>query len=256
MSIIHGIVGEKGGVGKSIFALTLGDYLEAKGNNFVICDADRSNGDVGNAYDGKRELVRSYFTEDTDEVYRADELLEIAVSGSDILLNTPAQAHRAMCKWLSLGSASLALEAGVEFYFWFVTSGSQDSINLFFESLKAFEGMPHCLVRNENKMKKEAIVYDYSDPESWPPVKDAIETYGAQVITLPDLDGFSIDVIKNHHLTFPEARVSTEHLGFCPRSRFITSLRGIHSVLDSLEVFSCGDIIERDNGGGSEPKKV
>ena len=246
MTDVHGVVGEKGGSGKSIFSLCLADYLEQHDHNFVICDADRSNGDVGNAYEGKQKVIRSCFTENTNEIYRADEILEVALNGADILLNTPAQSHRAIHKWFSLGSASLALEEGINFYFWFVTSGSQDSINLFLKSLEEFQDIPHCLVRNGHYT--DPLTYDYSDPESWPLVKEAIEAYGVPVVYLPALDNYSIDVVRNHRLTLTEAREGSKELGICPRSRLRKGLEKIHEQLDKLEVFSCDN-----RGAGDAP---
>ncbi|MEM9448647.1 MAG: hypothetical protein AAGA75_08940 [Cyanobacteria bacterium P01_E01_bin.6] len=235
MSKIHGITGEKGGVGKSLIALAIAEQLRKRGDEFVICETDRSNGDVGNAFDGKREVIRPYFVEDVDQIDQADQLLDVALRGVDIVMNTPAQSHRPIAKWLSLGSADLALSEGVQLYFWFVTSGERDSVNLFIESLQEFQGIPHILIRNEHFTDR--LTYDYSDPNTWPAIKEAVDTYQVPVITFPRLGPADIDFMKAHALTFGEALEPTSGLSIGGRSRIFRALNTLFAQLDALEVF-------------------
>ena len=235
MSWIHGFTGEKGGVGKSLVALAAAEYLLQKGKRFIVCETDRSNGDVGRAFDNKHEVIRPYFVEDSDEIDSADELLDVALGGADIIVNTPAQSHRAIAKWLSLGSAELAIEDGVKFCFWFVTSGEQDSINLFLESLKAFDGIPHVLVRNQHFTDR--LTYDYSDPDTWEPIKEAIATYNVPIINFPKITPGDNDYIRAHSLTFGEAITNPEGLRPAARSRVKRVITSFGKQLDALEVF-------------------
>lgn len=253
MNWIHGFTGEKGGVGKSLVALAVAEYFKQRLKRFTVCEADRSNGDVGRACDGKFNVIRPYFVEDSDEIDKADELLEAALGGVDLIVNTPAQSHRAIAKWLSLGSAELAIEEGVKFCFWFVTSGEQDSVNLFIESLKEFGGVPHVLVRNQHFTSR--LTYDFSDPEAYAPVKEAIEAYKVPVVYFSRFAPGDLDFIKAHSLTFGEAVAREGGLSIASRSRVKRALDSFFVQLDSLEVFrreqpeTKGESVPKSNGG-------
>ncbi|NEQ53833.1 MAG: hypothetical protein F6K11_27500 [Leptolyngbya sp. SIO3F4] len=202
MPWIHIISGEKGGVGKSIISLALPEVLRAKGSEFVICEADRSNGDVGAAFEGKHKVIYPYFVEDADQIDQADEVLEVALSGANVIVNTPAQSHRAIAKWFSFGSAELAIEEGVNICFWFVTSGEHDSVSLFMDSLKEFKGFPHVLIRNEHFT--ERIIRDYSNPDAWEPIAEAIKQHKVPLVNFPKLPPGDIDYIKTNYFTFQD----------------------------------------------------
>ena len=78
MPMIHLVVGEKGGVGKSQVALALIAHYTSQEIPLIICEADRSNGDVGRASEGKdgHTVLYPYFTEDADHTDKADDILD------------------------------------------------------------------------------------------------------------------------------------------------------------------------------------
>ena len=50
MTAIHWVGGEKGGVGKSFVCSSAIEYMQAKQNDFIVFDTDRSNPDVLRLY--------------------------------------------------------------------------------------------------------------------------------------------------------------------------------------------------------------
>ncbi|ESA36557.1 mobilization protein [Leptolyngbya sp. Heron Island J] len=250
MPWIHNSCGEKGGVGKSIVSLALAEYFLRLGKAPLICEADRSNGDVGRAFEGKQRVIYPYFTEDSDQIDKADTLLdEVLASNTDAVVNSPAQSHRALVQWLSQGSADLAIEEGIKLCFWFVTSGEYDSVTLFLESLQEFDGIPHILIRNRHFTDR--LTYDYSDPDVNESLGTALQAYKVPVIYLPRFGTADLDFLKAHSLTFGEAISRESGLTIAARSRVKRALTTFFSQLDALEVLTNGT---SDSGAEPAPK--
>ena len=236
MPMIHLVVGEKGGVGKSQVALALIAHYTSQEIPLIVCEADRSNGDVGRASEGKdgHTVLYPYFTEDADHTDKADDILDAVLQqGTTGIVNCPAQSHRAMVQWISQGSADLAIEEGIQLTFWFVTSGEYDSMALFLESLKEFPNISHILVRNT--FFTDRLTYDYSDPERNESVKEALETYKVPVIQFPRFAPSDLDHIKTHSLTFLEA-IKQRGLAIAARSRVKRALHSFFSQISTLDI--------------------
>lgn len=232
----HLITAEKGGVGKSVVALALADYLLTRGEQFTVCETDRSNGDVGAAFEGKHAVIYPYFSEDFDEIESADILIETALEGKSIVVNTPAQCHRAMVRWMADGVLSLSREAGFKLLIWFVTSGSKDSISLFLQSLDAFPEIPHILVRNQHFDNRK---FDYSDPDAWEPIRDVLTARSVPVVIFPKFPAALIDHLKTLALTFAEAgEKQTEGISVLNKQRIKARLTSFYAQLNTLEVFT------------------
>lgn len=252
MAYIHNSCGEKGGVGKSIFSLILAEYYLQRGKVPLICEADRSNGDVGRAFEGKQKVIYPYFTEDSDEIDKADAILESVLAGnSDAIVNSPAQSHRALVQWLSQGSADLAIEEGIQLCFWFVTSGGYDSVTLFLESLQEFDSIPHILIRNRHFTDR--LTYDYSDPAANETLRTALGAYQVPLVYLPRFAAADLDFLKSHALTFGEVLSRDGGLTIAARSRVKRALTTFFSQLDALEVFSHDTPRDRTSENGAEP---
>ena len=252
MPWIHISCGEKGGVGKSIVSLALAEYHLKAEKPLIICEADRSNGDVGRAFDDKATVTRPYFTEDADHIDKADAVLDIVLTnGSDAVVNSPAQSHRAIVQWLSQGSLDLAMEEeDIKLCFWFVTSGEYDSVALFLESVKEFTGVPHILVRNG--FFTDRLTYDYSNPDAYEPMKEAIATHNIPVVHLTRFAPADLDFIKAHNKTFGEAISKEGGLTIAARSRVNKVLDSFFTQLDVLEIFSHGPSEPKSAPGGTK----
>ncbi|MFH7025848.1 MAG: hypothetical protein ACHBN1_10695 [Heteroscytonema crispum UTEX LB 1556] len=83
---IHLIDGEKGGVGKSLFATTLMQYFVDKQMKLTLVDADCTNADVSEVYsDGD---ITASFSEDEKKSYDANEIFNLALTQS-VVVNLP-----------------------------------------------------------------------------------------------------------------------------------------------------------------------
>lgn len=230
------IDGEKGGVGKSVCGCAIIQYFHDFGIDFVAVAADRSQAELVQIFDGKLKhpLEYAYLTEDEFESYQADNLAEIAVSRKHhVIVDLPAQTSRAQDIWLKDKVEGIR-EEGATFVKWFVTSGEENSVGQFCESVEKYGAqIPHILVRNQFFTKR--LIYDFSDPELNQRLKEFLEGYKVPVIELPAFMPRDLDIIRLQRFTFGEATAAKE-LGVMGRQRIKNMLKTFYEELEQLEV--------------------
>lgn len=147
MATIHFIDGEKGGVGKSLFARVMVQYCRDRQLAYVLVEADRSNPDVGEVYpEGCEQVV---FSEAERKAYDADRIFDLAIA-TPVIVNLPAQVFPSVTDWIERnGVLEMGGQHGVTICKWFLCTGGYDSVQLLIQSLKRFEGkVQHVFVRN------------------------------------------------------------------------------------------------------------
>ena len=120
---IHLIGGEKGGVGKSLVARILAQYMIDREIPFTGFDTDRSHG----------ALLRFYPEHSSpalvEELSALDRIVEAAVDqpGRRVLVDLAAQTHDPLVRWMDdAGVVNLADELGVGMYYWHVMDSGKD----------------------------------------------------------------------------------------------------------------------------------
>ncbi len=147
MSRIHIIDGEKGGVGKSLFARVMIEYCLNQNLPYTLVDADFTNPDVQKLY--PKEAYCTVFSEAQKKSHQADIIFELALK-KPVIVNLPAQVYPLVNNWIESNRLlDIASEYQVDICKWFVCSGGYDSISLFKESVSYFKDrIPHIFVRN------------------------------------------------------------------------------------------------------------
>ena len=110
MANIHLVGGEKGGVGKSLVARLLAQYMIDHSIEFLGFDSDRSHGALLRFYAGYASPVL------IDSYESLDAIVEAAVAQPDrrVLVDLAAQTHEPLVKWMDeSGVVELAAEAGL-----------------------------------------------------------------------------------------------------------------------------------------------
>jgi cellulose biosynthesis protein BcsQ len=147
MANIHLIGGEKGGVGKSLMARILAQYLIDKQLPFLGFDTDRSHGALVRFYAGFASPVL------VDRYEALDAIVEAAVAQPDrrILVDLAAQTHEPFAKWMDeSGVLELAEAVGFALYYWHVMDAGKDSVDLLAKLLDRFSNRLHyVLVLNQ-----------------------------------------------------------------------------------------------------------
>lgn len=178
MSHIHFIGGEKGGVGKSVVARVLSQWLIDRSVPFAAVDADPSQQSLRRFYEQFAQCVDLTSTESADQI--VDRAL-----GADrrVVVDLPAQSARALDAWMSsVGFLDFADEMGVRVSFWSVSDGGFASVAELDRTLKLFDRrVQHVVVKNLGRSK------DFSQLEA-SDAKRKLDALGGKTVELPELD--------------------------------------------------------------------
>src|SRR5688572_21122775 len=143
MAAIHLIGGEKGGVGKSVVARLLAQYMIDHKIPFTGFDTDRSHGALMRYYSG-------YASPTVIDSYESlDAILEAAASdpAKHILVDLAAQTFHPLARWIDeSGVLDLAAELGITLNYWNVMDSGKDSVDLLDKLLSRYGSRLHYIV--------------------------------------------------------------------------------------------------------------
>ena len=226
---IHLIGGEKGGVGKSLMARVLAQYLIDRQLPFLGFDTDRSHGALMRFYAGYASPVL------VDRYESLDAIVEAAVDqpGRRILVDLAAQTHDSLANWMEeAGVISLADEMGMKIYYWHVMDTGKDSVDLLRRLLDRFgTGLAYVLVRNQVRGN------DFSTLEQSGEQARAI-AMGANVVSVKKLNEHVIQQIDASGSSFWQAKSDKDAtgLGLMDRQRVRMWLRDVYREIDDVGV--------------------
>jgi hypothetical protein len=127
MNHIHLIGGEKGGVGKSLVARLLAQYLIDHSIPFIGFDTDRTHGALLRFYAGYASPVLM------DNYESLDAIVEAASENPDrrILVDLAAQTNEGLTQWMDDSQLlEVAPEIGLNIRYWHVMDSGRDSVDL------------------------------------------------------------------------------------------------------------------------------
>ncbi|HEX2539767.1 MAG TPA: mobilization protein [Caldimonas sp.] len=230
MTPIHFVGGEKGGVGKSLMARVLAQYMIDREQPFLGFDTDRSHGALMRFYSGYASPVA------VDQVQSLDAIVEAAVDqpGRRILVDLAAQTHDSLASWMEdAGVVNLADELGMKLFYWHVMDTGKDSVDLLRRLLDRFgTGLSYVLVRNQVRGA------DFTALEQSGEQARAIGM-GARVVTLKKLNEHVIQKIDGASSTFWKAKSSDRDpsgLGLMDRQRVKMWLRDAYREIDEVGI--------------------
>lgn len=201
MARLHLIDGEKGGVGKSLFAATLIQYFLDKKLPLVAVEADRSNPDIANKF-SSIGVQFAVFSEDERKT-EANHLFDFAIE-KPVIVSLPSQVANPLNDWIDAALLD-AKEYKVELVRWFVSSGTYESLNLFHNALEKHGGkFPHILVKNLG------VGDDWSELSELTDLIALMKKSKVKGIDFPKLSAHERNKLQKHNLTFGEARESKE----------------------------------------------
>jgi hypothetical protein len=127
MTNIHLIGGEKGGVGKSLVARLLAQYMIDNQIAFLGFDTDRSHGALLRFYAGYASPVL------IDSYESMDAIVEAASEHADrrVLVDLAAQTQNRLTQWMDESQLlEVAPELGLNIRYWHVMDAGRDSVDL------------------------------------------------------------------------------------------------------------------------------
>jgi hypothetical protein len=229
MSKIHFIGGEKGGVGKSLMARVLAQYLIDRQMPFIGFDTDRSHGALMRFYAGYASPVL------VDRYEALDAIVEAAVDQPDrrVLVDLAAQTHDPLVRWMDeSGVLNLLDETNSQVHYWHVMDAGKDSVDLLKKLLDRFgPSFKYVLVRNHIRGS------DFSVLEQSGEQARAL-SFGAKVVTMRKLHDTVIQKIDAASISFWNAREGDNDatLGLMDRQRLKMWMRDVYREIDDVEV--------------------
>ncbi len=231
MAHIHFIGGEKGGVGKSLTARVLAQYMIDREIPFLGFDTDRSHGALMRFYEGYASPVVM------DHYEALDVIVEAAAEqpGRRILVDLAAQTHDPLVRWLDeTGAINMAAEMGMTIHYWHVMDSGKDSVDLLQKLLDRFgTGLKYVLVRNQVRGN------DFSVLEQSGQQQRALEL-GARIISIKKLHDGVIQKIDAGSSSFWKAKTpgdpTSTGLGLMDRQRVKMWLRDVYREIDDVGI--------------------
>ena len=230
MANIHFIGGEKGGVGKSLLARLLAQYMIDNEVPFLGFDTDRSHAALMRFYAGYASPIL------IDRVEALDAIVEAAVAQPErrILVDLAAQTHDSLVRWMDdAGVLDLADEMQLEVVYWHVMDAGRDSVDLLTMLLDRFgTGVSYVLVRNQVR-GGDFSVLERSGEQA------RAEELGAKVITIKHLNAGAIQKIDASSSSFWKARTAQDDgtgLGLMDRQRVKMWLRDVYREIDEVGI--------------------
>lgn len=210
---IVAITADKGGTGKSTFARAYAHCLIEKGITTLAYDADTRNAQLERHYGKAFPLgVQKINLNRSDDINSFLDVLE--KDYPVIMLDLPAGIGELLeILETKLKLSEVAVENGYRLTFVTVLNRGRDCINSLRSLVEAFgDRADYVIVKNLHYGQPEKFTrFDGSK------TKKLLDGIGAQVITLPDLDGNVVDFIDDKSMTYKEA--STRGMGASPSIR-------------------------------------
>ncbi len=227
MAKIHFIGGEKGGVGKSLMARVLAQYLIDRGEPFIGFDTDRSHGALMRFYAGYASPVI------VDRYEALDAIMEAAVEQPErrILVDLAAQTHDPLVRWMDdSGVLNLADESGIAIHYWHVMDTGKDSVDLLRRLLDRFgTSLKYVLVRNQVRGNDFGVLEQSGE-------QARALGLGAKIVSVKKLHDGAINKIDATSSSFWNAKNGDNHaaLGLMDRQRVKMWLRDVYRDLDDV----------------------
>lgn len=231
MATIHFIGGEKGGVGKSLVARLLAQYLIDHGKPFIGFDSDRSHGALLRFYAGYASPMV------IDDFESLDKVMEAAVDHPDrpIIVDLAAQTHLPLVTWMDdSGALELANELDIRVRYWHVMDSGKDSVDLLRKLIDRFDDhLDYVLVLNQLRGDDFGI-FDQSGE------RERAQGLAADIITMPRLHETAMTRIDARSTSFWAAANNADKeltgLGLLERQRVKIWLGKAYKQLEKLDL--------------------
>jgi hypothetical protein len=231
MTNIHLIGGEKGGVGKSLVARLIAQYLIDRSIPFLGFDSDRSHGALLRFYSGYASPVL------IDRYDSLDAIVEAATEMPErrVLVDLAAQTQERLTQWMDDSQLlEVAAELGLYIRYWHVMDAGRDSVDLLKRLIDRHGSkLNYVLVLNEVRGDDFRILNGSGE-------KERALGLGASVMTLKRLHETSMIKIDASSSSFwavaNKSEGDTSGLGLLERQRVKLWLRNTFGEIERIGV--------------------
>ena len=234
MATIYLIDGEKGGVGKSLFCRCLLHFLEREKIDHKLVDTDPKP-DVAQIYKGLVDIQFAASDEATvmysQTAGEVDKIIDM-VTKEDVIVNLPGKVHQQVKFWIegnNLLDEKFIKKSGVSFCKFFLSNGSDISLELLEDSLQTYKGkLPHILVRNQG------LKLDWSEIIKSDRYQKLKSDHQFLEIDFPGLRRTDLDFIDKKQQPFSQV---IAELPLLPQQRVETFLNDTMAAIESTSKF-------------------
>jgi hypothetical protein len=231
MTNIHLIGGEKGGVGKSLVARLLAQYMIDNDIPFLGFDSDQSHGALLRFYSGYASPVL------IDSYESLDAIVEATTDNPErrVLVDLAAQTQERLTRWMDDSQLlEVATELGLHIRYWHVMDAGKDSVDLLKRLLDRHGAkLNYVLVLNQIRGDDFRILDKSGE-------KERALSLGAAVVHLKRLHEVSMIKIDASSTSFwavaNKGDGDTSGLGLLERQRVKVWLRNAFSEIAKLGV--------------------
>jgi hypothetical protein len=231
MTNIHLIGGEKGGVGKSVVARLLAQYMIDHSIPFIGFDSDRSHGALLRFYASYASPVL------VDRYESLDAIVEAATEQPErrILVDLAAQTNEQLTQWMDDSQLlEVAAEIGLNVRYWHVMDSGRDSVTLLKRLLdKHGNRLKYTLLLNQMRGADFRILESSGE-------KTRAEQMGATIVTLRRMHENSMMKIDEASSSFWAALnngdAEKSGLRLMERQRLKVWLQGAYTELAKSEI--------------------
>ena len=230
MAKIHLIGGEKGGVGKSMVARLVAQYLIDHSIPFLGFDSDRSHGALLRFYSGYASPVL------VDRYDSLDAIVEAAAEQPErrILVDLAAQTQQSLTTWMDESQLlGLAPDLGLQIRYWHVMDNGKDSVDLLKQLLDRYEQrLSYVIVQNQLRGDDFPILRQSGQLER-------AQGWGAQVVSVKRLQDATVTKIDANSSSFWAAAQSDDksgaRLGLLERQRLRSWLKNAYEEIARVD---------------------
>ena len=209
---IHFVTGNKGNVGKSLWASGLIEYYRSHGKKLIFIDGDKDSKTLRSTY---KESLIIMLSDDPIMADQPDMILDLAQEQlkpenaadiADILIDLPAGGEKSINNWIKDcaldKSADLADTLPVTLFKWWVCDSDMDSISLFEKSVAAYPDIKHIFLKNMGCSRQVQWI-SAAENTNLTSLKD---TKKIKIIEIPVLASDTINFLRAKKLELGPAR--------------------------------------------------
>ncbi len=215
---LHLSFAKHGRIGKSTWLKLLIEYMLNKKKPHIIVDTDKETPNVARAYTPKvldawagdrvnesllfdniepqvtttptsiQERIDSLlaeqivFSDDNRTEYLTRKLLSLSKFDRDVLINLPANVYQPVCDFIT--NNNLHRSSKINIFNWWISNGSEESLDLFVQTQSKFPQAKHILVLNEGNFQ---YIYDWKRFRLSKPITDLHQSGCIKVVRMPFL---------------------------------------------------------------------
>ncbi|PZO58018.1 MAG: hypothetical protein DCF15_06035 [Phormidesmis priestleyi] len=209
---VHFITGNKGNIGKSVWASGVVEYYRHHQKPLIVIDSDNDSRTLKSTYHDSKILVLS---DDPIMAGQPDLIMTIAYEENqktvgepaDILVDLPAGGEKAINQWIEECGLDVPTDSfEVDLIKWWVCDSDPSSIKLFEDSVKKYSSIKHIFLKNMGRSRE----YQWDAFNESKSIKSLCKKNSVSVVEIPVLTPTAINKLREEGIEMNQAVEDTK----------------------------------------------